>query len=1311
MRLERFARQLVETMPQPGDLVLGLCSTAESKTLVADAVLSLLGLGPPDPDAPPIFRHVWVLVHDQFSMAEVEGLIDAGIDALAQLRQMPVATLRELLRRRIHVREAREATMADVRTWWEALPAADAAVILGAGMFASGHESPSTEYEASAATPFADTAQARYVAYERVWVPRVVALAQWMRQRQPRPYTMVVSGLHSMGDVASEDELRRCFDAIFSMTAPEVAQTLALIRTRIPGWVSRLRAVDDPQEVMREIDSVAEGTGYADDVFTKVLVGAGRVHEAWARLEPTLHDLSDDDFTQRFFAIQVALYSGQVEPAARLLDEMGTTVPSDPSLLLSAVDLAGKLERKDLEDHYLDRLVELAPEHPQVRRMALFRHMQRQQWDRARQLVEDDRDLDLDDDVRRVVALEVGWELGESTGEEFIERAATIDANARDVAIGRVCGRHLDEGRIHAALAVLSSAAPTGRAGRAWLRAFNDICRGDPEEVGDIPIDAIFGRALECLARRPGDTSLRHATSDRFEEGATATAATAIALNGLPALECPDALEWPAIPVETDHEAVVRFIEGYMSRRPRQAVNTSVPERLGADELPPNPEQLYWSIYEWLEALCTAPGVQYDPDGIPIPLKVGVDLAVSMDGDDVEGEYRALDLYTIVARGAAINGHPQIARNLAESVLQVGARTSHDAVKRAAWFGYADILVRCGSRIESLLGLACCQRLSAAPTRPRDAINVFQLAIRVLREFGLLDHAQAMADVYVTKAAGASRTLSVRANFLAASIRAGRVMAQGGDALAEFLEHTTSLIADALSHGGELGPLAILHAQVARACEAHGLPVSDRSNEMMDAALDRSPPQLQARVGVLRRSAPDPDHVFGRMLEEARTTAYVEDLATDRSETILLARRLLRSCPPDEAFTAIRVIEGLTDVAFESDAPTDLQRLESRVGRGYQTLLLEGKTLPKSVMERAAGPVSPTTTPSAQFFEHPERLRDELHRWTASGLDVHFMGLDNRDELVHVIQTADRDPQIVAASSRSFSFQSLKTWSTSRPEPQTEQEVRDTLAGIEIATLDPSSTATSAFITSVDLAKVPLNLLLRDGEFAGSRGPVVSVPSVAWVSHWRRRHADRHSPEATAPKLWVFPAPPADGEQVDALGVIGRHLSKTLAGRDVEIVLGASQDEIVPSTVNIVAAHGELGLTGRYFSGLTDGFQRRYDSEQLVEVLAGSEVVVLLICSGGRIEQASRGWMTTGLPRMLLNRGVRSVVASPWPLTVATAVYWIGPFLDFCRKGMTVAEATYHANLAVRTRLPAPADWLAMHAFGDPEVSLPGVDS
>jgi CHAT domain-containing protein len=127
-----------------------------------------------------------------------------------------------------------------------------------------------------------------------------------------------------------------------------------------------------------------------------------------------------------------------------------------------------------------------------------------------------------------------------------------------------------------------------------------------------------------------------------------------------------------------------------------------------------------------------------------------------------------------------------------------------------------------------------------------------------------------------------------------------------------------------------------------------------------------------------------------------------------------------------------------------------------------------------------------------------------------------------------------------------------------------------------------------------------------------------------------------------------------------------------------------------------------LTSEGRYIHRISDEETLVETPTSLANALAGSDVVILFVCSGGRIDKNPWSNTTVGLPKLLLNRGARAVIASPWPLDVKVPYNWLEPFLTAWDAGASLFEATKAANDTAAQNLGKnPQYALAMTVYGD----------
>jgi hypothetical protein len=170
-----------------------------------------------------------------------------------------------------------------------------------------------------------------------------------------------------------------------------------------------------------------------------------------------------------------------------------------------------------------------------------------------------------------------------------------------------------------------------------------------------------------------------------------------------------------------------------------------------------------------------------------------------------------------------------------------------------------------------------------------------------------------------------------------------------------------------------------------------------------------------------------------------------------------------------------------------------------------------------------------------------------------------------------------------------------------------------------------------------------------------------------------------------------------------ALDMLAERLKDDLKAHSVTLRRNAEvPDDMAGSELAIVAAHGGLLPGERFFQKVSDNVNLAIYPETLAAALQDSGVVLLFICSGGRVDSHPLAETTIGLVKQLFNYGCASVVASPWPLSVSVPPKWLPVFLKKWGNGDTVADAAFEANREVAAALGGnPTDYLAMNVFGD----------
>jgi hypothetical protein len=183
---------------------------------------------------------------------------------------------------------------------------------------------------------------------------------------------------------------------------------------------------------------------------------------------------------------------------------------------------------------------------------------------------------------------------------------------------------------------------------------------------------------------------------------------------------------------------------------------------------------------------------------------------------------------------------------------------------------------------------------------------------------------------------------------------------------------------------------------------------------------------------------------------------------------------------------------------------------------------------------------------------------------------------------------------------------------------------------------------------------------------------------------------------------WIPTAVP-EGEW-PTLATVAARLNDTFERHHVQFESGSTPPERLDGAdLAIVAAHGGVADEGRFFRVVRDDAHLEMGSSAVSSAFAKVGTVVLVVCSGGRLDKHPEANAVVGLVKQLLDDGCRAVIAPPWPLAVNVPPHWLPTFLDAWHSGEPVIDACFQANAAVQAALgPDPAACLAMTVYGDP---------
>jgi tetratricopeptide (TPR) repeat protein len=614
----------------------------------------------------------------------------------------------------------------------------------------------------------------------------------------------------------------------------------------------------------------------------------------------------------------------------------------------------------------------------------------------------------------------------------------------------------------------------------------------------------------------------------------------------------------------------------------------------------------------------------------------------------------------LAAMSLAIAGRVQRARDLVEQALSMSREDPHRC--RLAWFGFADVYARLGNFGEALIGLACCAVAEPRPTWDQVWYETL-LLLRIFRDLGMMMLARPLLVParHALTEMGAPAHYAFRLDTIELQIRLLELDA----AEHPHFDQVTEIIADLsrnaraiMETDDEIEPVATLLANALRLANEEQVTVPEESTSLLTDVLAIVSPMSRAFIEAAGALRPSIEQLLPlvRRMEVAR---HAEDVGFDIRNLVIMARRVLKGGESIDAKDAVYASELLTDQAtvlpvsdgrsrflgIERDAPALTARSLSKLGISVVTLAKCDTGLVRTVSSQGVLE-GPFIEPSSAFSQH------RFSEWSEN----YPYGYG---------QVADVNEFYVSTS------------------------------GIGVSGLPDRS----VIVASTDIQSFPPNLLDVGGNIAGRSRRLASAPSLAWLKmvllDSKREFDGRIS-------AWIPDAAP-EGE-LTTLGMVSERLRDNFVNHSVALSKGPAPPEgLAGSDMAIVVAHGGLTEEARYFSVVADDVDLAIASTALSGALADIGVVVLFVCSGGRLDKHPGASTTVGLVKRLLDEGCCAVIAPPWPIDVSVPPNWLPTFLAEWATGACVIDACFAANEMVRTRLgDDPAKYLAMSVHGNP---------
>jgi hypothetical protein len=681
----------------------------------------------------------------------------------------------------------------------------------------------------------------------------------------------------------------------------------------------------------------------------------------------------------------------------------------------------------------------------------------------------------------------------------------------------------------------------------------------------------------------------------------------------------------------------------------------------------PSADSLLETVILSLEEGQTLSSEEFDERTLDWLCSIGVRLAASSTDPDMD-----LSIFRAWGAGLAQLGVYQRSRDVAETLLQHASGSLER--NRLGWSAFADIYHRGRNYFEALLGLCCA--FSVHPDRTaHEAIRELSDVVRLLRDLKSWDLADKCCQklIDLVRNAKLSEKQTNRVELLTLTMRMARINDDGADATV-----VSALIDDVANH-----------LERAKVLMDTQLPAAVLLGQLLQKAASM-PVAIPSKVEeIIARARQSMDGNYAKMFdvvcsEEFKAEDLLEfvqihdrprfgvDLGYDTGPISLGARRLLASSSAEsDARAALFASELLSDLG--------ITRFDEEQGTE--------SWFPHSV-----------EAPSLAACELSER-----------GVDIVLLAINSSRRLVVTLVQHGSPTFVRELPNSEFSIEAFDRWSASYPfcYGALADEIcaggAERIRSLFLATMEGLGAGfeierPTIFVTEPALQAIPPNLFLTPHGFFGERAPVASAPSLQWLL----RAANCPNRPYGPPVAWISDSG-GTACWTAPLNVLAGRVEGTLEDHSIPFIRSSGPPpELRNAELAIVGAHGGLTVSDRFFRVLSDESDERIAPGMMADSLAGAKVVILFVCSGGRVDSHPFSQAGLGLPRQLLEAGVEVVLGSPWPLDVRVADYWLPAFLNAWNAGESVLTCNFKANAVVAKRTGSPDFALAMTTYGNP---------
>lgn len=605
-------------------------------------------------------------------------------------------------------------------------------------------------------------------------------------------------------------------------------------------------------------------------------------------------------------------------------------------------------------------------------------------------------------------------------------------------------------------------------------------------------------------------------------------------------------------------------------------------------------------------------------------------------------------------------GHQQMARDYVENTLHIAG---DDPCRiRMCWTVMSEVYNRLGSQHEALLAMACAQATNAQVDDEEALIETFVLG-RIFRQLEFFNVAR---EVVATMRNQIQQTTMFKLNegridellFLITAqeaLRSGRSEAS----LLTSIEETVIYAKKVLRRNTDTVPVTAILGQMLKYAVNAEIEPPEAATILFAELVKGLTPQQATLIRAIASVNPSPAEVF-ELAKGSSRTRYALDVAFDSNLATIAAIQLLSST------------ESLSDSAITA----------------FAIEILSDRAVADPLVQSPLAPIA-----GMSDYRDAATLARDISQL---GINLLMGGIGADDHLITVsaengkLASSHREPETI------FSKRKFYNWSKQYPyDYGTNWKQKHFLKSTENQRVSKLPESPCVVVLTSELQQLPPNLLRAENNFAGGSVAICSAPSLSWL------HAAINAPNTHAERIvaWV----PADGS-LGLLHEVSVGLHATWEKYSIQLhTTNEVPETMANSELVIVAAHGGLAPEGQYFHVISDEGDLTIHHTTLANALQNAGVAVLFVCSAGRLDKHPLGNTNLGIVKQLLNHGVSSVIAPPWPVDGDVIYDWLPEFLQHWQAGATVTNANHAANVLVAKKHPLnPGRYLAMNLYGNP---------